>query len=594
ILRRIIRRAIRFGKKLGIDDYFLNGIGRTIIDNYTQYYPELSEKDELACRIVLDEEKRFARTLKEGSIILNEMIDGANKKKEKRLDPKDAFILYETYGFPVELTSEILDEHNIQLDLKKFEKYFKEHTEKSKKNTSFNKKVDKKLHLYKEISKDVKTDFLGYEKEVLKTTVEGIIKISNDGSGIKAKELSTGEKGERMLGSTVFYGEKGGQAGDNGIIRSAGGIFIVNDTQVPLEGAYTHKGFTKEGKISCGEEVEIEIDRKKRGEIKKNHTSTHLLHWALRNVFGEEVKQSGSHITDNRLRFDYSIYDTPEKQQLLKIEKMVNEKIQRDDPVKCFETTMEYARELGTVALFDEKYGKFVRVVEIDDYNRELCGGTHVRRTGEIGIFKIISDSSIGANLRRIEAATGMHAYKIIKEKEEILGSILKGLEVEEKKAADAVMQLRTDNQKIKEEFSKLRIKMIAGEILSSFKKSPGSSKYNIIASDLSSPDISSKVPVDDMGAIADLIKNDFNNKGTFVVLGNISAGKPILVITCTKDMTESGINCGKLAKEMGSIVKGGGGGRPDFAQLGGSDKESLTGAIDFAARRAEEIVKSK
>jgi alanyl-tRNA synthetase len=592
ILRRIIRRAIRFGKKLGIDDYFLNKIGRTVIDNYSQYYPELSEKGETACRIVLDEEKRFTRTLKEGTIILNEMINRAAREKGKQFDPKDAFMLYETYGFPVELTSEILEEHNIKLDPKIFDKYFKEHAEKSRRNTSFDKKVDKKLLLYKRISTETKTDFLGYEKEVLKTTIKGIIKISADGNGVETKELSAGEKGEIILDSTVFYGEKGGQTGDSGIIRSAGGIFIVNDTQIPLEGAYMHKGFIKEGKISHGEEVEIGIDGKKRGDIERNHTSTHLLHWALRNVFGEEVKQSGSYVANTRLRFDYSIYNAPKKKKLLKIEKMINEKIQRDDLVKCFETTMEYARELGTIALFGEKYGKFVRVVEIDDYNRELCGGTHVRRTGEIGIFKIISDTSIGANLRRIEAVTGMHAYELIKEKEEILGIISKGLEVEEKKLAEEIIKLKTDNQDIAEEFSRLRIKMITGEILNNFKKSSGGNKYNIINCDLSGSDISSGVPVNDMGTIADRLKDDFKNKRTFVVIGNISAGKPILILTCTKDMTEAGINCGKLAKEVGSIVKGGGGGRPDFAQLGGSDKGSLTRAIDFAARRAEELVK--
>ena len=594
ILRRIIRRAVRFGKKLGIDDYFLNKIGRTVIDNYSQHYPELSTKEASAFRIVLDEEKRFTRTLKEGIIILNEMIDRVLDKKEKFFDPKSAFMLYETYGFPVELTSEILDEHNIKLDSKIFNKYFKEHTEKSRGNASFDKKVDKKLLLYREIGKKVKTDFVGYEKEALKTSIKGIIKTSADGNGIKTKELSAGEKGEIILNCTVFYGEKGGQTGDNGIIRSAGGIFIVNDTQIPLENVYIHKGFTKEGKIRCGDEVEIEIDRKKRGSIKKNHTSTHLLHWALRNVFGEEVKQSGSYVTDNRLRFDYSIYDAPRKQQLLKIEKMVNEKIQRDDPVRCFETTMEYAQEIGTIALFDAKYGKFVRVVEIDDYNRELCGGTHVKRTGEIGIFKIISDSSIGADLRRIEAVTGMNAYEIIKEKEKILDSISKGLEVEEKYAADAVIQLKTDNQEMKEELSKLRIKTITAEILKSFKKSRDSSEYNIISCDLSGPDIFMEVPVKDMGTIADRLKDDFRNEKTFIVLGNISEGKPVLILTCSKDMTQSGINCGKLAREVGSIVKGGGGGRLDFAQLGGSDRKSLARAIDFIIKSVEETVKSR
>ncbi|HAJ95024.1 MAG TPA: hypothetical protein DCP02_02210, partial [Actinobacteria bacterium] len=220
--------------------------------------------------------------------------------------------------------------------------------------------------------------------------------------------------------------------------------------------------------------------------------------------------------------------------------------------------------------------------------------GTHVKRTGEIGIFKIISDISIGANLRRIEAATGMHAYDILKEKEEILGSISNGLEVEEKKAADAVMQLKNDNQEMKEELSKLRIKTITGEILKSFEKISGSGKYNIISCDLSDPCISIKVPIKDMGTIADRLKDDFRNEKIFIVLGNISAGKPVLILACSKDMTRIGIDCGRLAREVGSIVKGGGGGRPDFAQLGGSDGGSLARAIDFVAKSVEETVKSR
>jgi len=589
ILRRIIRRAIRFGKKLGIENYFLNEIGTTIIDNYSSYYPLLAERDASARRIVLDEEKRFTRTLKEGSILLDEMIAGTANKKQ--FDPKNAFMLYETYGFPVELTSEILEENNIGLDMEIFNKYFREHAERSRGTASFDKKIDQKILIYKEINKEQKTDFAGYNKEAIKTSVIGVVKASDSNNGIETKELNAGEKGELILDATVFYGEKGGQAGDSGIIRSAGGIFIVSDTQVPLENVYIHKGFVKEGKIKSGDEVDIEIDKRKRSDIKRNHTSTHLLHWALRNVFGSEVKQAGSYVDDNRLRFDYSIYDAPKKSDLLKIEKMINEKIQKNDTVRCFETTLEYARELGTIALFDAKYGKFVRVVEIDDYNRELCGGTHVNRTGEIGIFKMISDSSIGANLRRIEAATGMHAYSILKDKEEILENISKGLEVEEKKTADAVMHLKAINLEMKDELGRLRIKTITEEILNSLKDDPGSSKHNIISCDLSDPKIQIKVPVKDMGAIADRLKNEFNNENTFIVLGNISSGKPVLIFACTKDMIQSGINCGKLARGAGSIIKGGGGGRPDFAQLGGSDGKALAEAIHFAVKNVEEAI---
>ena len=424
--------------------------------------------------------------------------------------------------------------------------------------------------------------------------IEGIIKISDDGTGIAVDRLNAGEKGELLLKSTVFYGEKGGQSGDEGIIRSAGGIFIVNDTRIPLEDVFMHSGFVKEGIIESGEKVDIEIDHKKRNDIKKNHTSTHLLHWALRNMLGDQVRQSGSFVSDARLRFDYSVYNALTGEQLQKIERMINEKIQKDDPVRCFETTMEYAKELDAIALFDEKYGKFVRVVEIDDYNRELCGGTHAGRTGEIGIFKIISDSSIGANLRRIEAVTGMHAYQMLLEKEEKLKNISDILEVAEEKTDEAVNHLKEDSNRLKEELDGLRIATVTESILKELKDKETANGYNIFAFNLMSLGISTGIPVKDMGAIADRIKDEYNNKNIFIVLGNIYNEKPVLVLSCSSDIAGTRIDCSRLAREVGKIIKGGGGGRPDFAQLGGSDKESLVKAMDFAADRARESLTSR
>jgi alanyl-tRNA synthetase len=590
ILRRIIRRAVRFGRKIGIEDCFLNKIGNAVIESYSDYYPELAGKYPLACSIVLEEEERFTRTLMEGSSILDGMIEDIIDKKKKSLDPQKAFRLYETYGFPVELTAEILRENNILLDLKKVEDHFRKHAERSRKTAAFDKKIDKNLELYRHAGKKGKTDFIGYESESAKTTIECIIRLDADGTGKEVEMLSAGEKGEVILKSTVFYGEKGGQVGDEGIIKSEGGIFIVNNTHIPLEGVYVHRGYAGEGVVNSGEEVDIEISRKKRMDIKRNHTSTHLLHWALRTLFGEQVKQSGSFVSDKHFRFDYSIYNTPDDSDLLKIERMINEKIQMNDPVRCFETTMEYAVELGAIALFDEKYGKFVRVVEIDDYSRELCGGTHVRGTGEIGIFKIISDSSIGANLRRIEAVTGMHAYDAIKEKEKILTDISKEMEVGENNLLKSLIQLKDEDKKRKEDLEELRIKTAVNEIIGRIKEKQVTEDQNIIAFSLTGSDLSSDVPVNDMSRIADRIKDYFKNKKTFIAIGSISKGKPVIVLACTNDMVRSGVNCGKLAGEMGSIVKGGGGGRPEFARLGGSDKGSLPKAMDFAVKRVKDI----
>ena len=593
ILRRIIRRAVRFGKKLGIDHYFLNQIGEQVIKFYSKYYEELSRNKHASYDIVMDEEKRFTRTLNEGSIILGEMIEASKKKGMGQLDPMDAFRLYETYGFPVELTTEILKEKGMGLDLRQFREHFDEHIRRSRKKTSFDKKVDRNIPLYKRASKGLKTEFLGYEKEAGTTTVKGIIKTDGKGEAEEVEILEAGEKGELILQSTVFYGEKGGQTGDEGIIKADGGIFIVSDTVIPLEDVFIHRGFVKEGRIRPGDRVEIEIDHIKRWDIRKNHTSTHLLHWALRHALGEQVKQSGSFVAQNRLRFDYSVFKALDRQQIRNIEKMVNEKIQRDDPVRCFETTMEYARELDAVALFDEKYGKFVRVVEIDDYNRELCGGTHVKRTGEIGLFKIISDSSIGANLRRIEAVTGMHAYDLVTGKEALLKDISDVLEVEEDRAGEAVKELKDKNQKMAVELEDLKKGTVTEVLFKHLKDIKPENGKNIVSFDLEKLGIKSEIEVKDMGMLADRVKDYFKNRSTFIALGSVYKDKPVLVLACTEDLVSSGIDCGSLAGEVGKIIKGGGGGKKDFAQLGGSRRDSLSSALGFAVERVREKLTS-
>ncbi|MFC2159907.1 alanine--tRNA ligase, partial [Actinomycetota bacterium] len=594
ILRRIIRRAVRFGKQIGINDYFINDIGETVIEQYSSYYPELTEKSKFSKKLVLDEEKRFTRTLKEGNKILSEKISEIKKKGRDYLDPKDAFRLYDTYGFPVELTREILDENDLKLDLEKFGEYFKEHTEKSKARTSFDKKIDDNLELYTDIAKEIHVEFLGYEKDQANTYIERIISSGDGGNTGLTKELNAGEKGEIVLRDTVFYGEKGGQVGDSGIIKSLGGIFIVNDTQVPVEDLIVHKGFVKEGKIKAGEKAEIEVSNAIRKDIRKNHTSTHLLHWALRTVFGDQLKQAGSFVASDRFRFDYSIYDTPAGEQIDKVEKLINERIQRDEPVHCFETTRDYAEQLGTIALFDDKYGKFVRIVEIGNYSRELCGGLHINRTGQIGLFSIISDTSIGANLRRIEAITGMHAFNALKAKGDILDDIATTLEVDIKKVPETVRSLKDKNIKISEEFKALKVRISAENILKVLENEIGKGKYNIIYNDFSRNSDLSSLDVKSMGQVSDYIKDSFKNTKTFITLGNLSGGKPVIILSCTKDMVDKGIDCGKLAGKIGKIVKGGGGGRPDYAQLGGSDPKSLGEAIDYAVNNVRKILDLK
>ncbi|TET13779.1 MAG: alanine--tRNA ligase [Actinobacteria bacterium] len=582
ILRRIIRRAIRYGKLIGIEDYFLNDIGEAVVSEYSKIYPELLEKKEFSFNLIRDEEKRFTKTLKEGIKVLIQKINRIKKDNGKYLDPEDAFRLYDTFGFPVELTAEILNENNLKLNMEKFNDYLKEHTEKSKSKILFDKKIDSNLEIYRNISKNLEVEFIGYQRSKAKTVIENIIKIDKNGNKELTSKLYDGEKGEIILRETPFYGEKGGQIGDKGIIRKGENFFAVTDCKIPVEGVNIHKGRVKKGELKVVDEVSAEVDYNSRKNISKNHTATHLLHWALRNVFGNEIKQCGSFVGEDRFRFDYSIYTAPSKEDLRKVERMINEKIQNNDPVRCFETTREFAKEIGATALFGEKYGKFVRVVEINDYSRELCGGIHVNRTGDIGIFKIITEASIGANLRRIEAATGMYAYNYLEARERILNNISASLEVEDDKIWDTLKDIKDNIKKKEEELTLLQIKIAKKEIINRFKYDPRSDGLKIIDFNFSSLKLVPAIEIKSMGIVGDEIKNYFEGKNTFIIFGNILGNKPVMLLQATADLVKKGIDCGKIAREVSEKLKGRGGGKPYFAQLGGSDPDSLDSTINF------------
>jgi len=591
ILRRIIRRAVRFGRLIGINDYFLNEIGSTVIDNYNSTYPELLIKKDFSFNLVRDEEERFSKTLKEGMKVLVQNIADLKASNKNFLSPKDSFKLYDTFGFPVELTVEILKENNLNLDLNKFSEFVKKHSEKSRTVASFDKKIDKSIEIYKKIIRKNEVEFLGYQDSKIKTKIINIIKICKNGEKKSVPSLNEHEKGEIILKKTPFYGEKGGQTGDSGIIKGPNGTFLVEECKIPAEGIYAHAGKMSKGRISLEDEASAEINLEFRKDISKNHTATHILHWALRSILGENVMQSGSFVGKDRFRFDYTVYSTPSAEKLEKVERTVNKKIQNNDIVRCFKTTKEYADEIGAISLFEEKYGKFVRICEIGDYSRELCGGTHVSRTGEIGIFKIISDSSIGSNLRRIEAVTGMYAYLYLLKKDKILREISDYLDADEIKLKDTVASIKKNLQDTEERLSLFQIKAAKKELFDKFKSKLNKSIFNIIDFDFSKTDYNFNLDVKSMGMVGDEIRNLFKNKNTFIVFGNIVNGKPVLLLQATKDVVEKGINCGKLAKEAGGKMRGGGGGSADFAQAGGADAGSLENALNFVKDKVYKIL---
>ncbi|MHB1334655.1 MAG: alanine--tRNA ligase [Candidatus Humimicrobiaceae bacterium] len=592
ILRRIIRRAIRFGRVLGINDYFLNEIGSVIIDQYRHAYPELLGKKGFAFQIVSDEEKRFSNTLKEGNRLLSASIADLKKKNDKFLDPNDAFRLYETYGFPVELTKEILAENNLLIDMEKINLFMKKHVEDSKEKTVFDKKIIENIDDYKAFSKEIECEFAGYEKTETSSKIIKILK--NEGNKkIVSEELTENESGEIVLNKTPFYGEKGGEIGDKGlIVLNDESVFIVEDTRIPVEGIFTHNGFVKKGKFKLNDNVQAKVDIAFRKAISKNHTATHLLHWALRSLYGKEAAQAGSFVTDSRIRFDYNFFGEPENEMILRLENLINKKIQDNNIVKIFETTKEYAEEIGAVALFEEKYGKFVRVVEIDDYSRELCGGIHVKHTGEIGLFKITGDFGIGSNLRRIEAVTGFTALNFLNEKNGIVKEASEYLGVSDSGIIRNILNLKTSIENLNIKLEHLTLKIAKSDVLNKYPGSFKSEDLKIILFDFSNLDYRENLSAKTIGVLSDEIKDHFKNENIFIALANNISCKPVLIFNSSKDLIEKGINCSVIAKETGKIIGGGGGGKPDFAQSGGSDPALIGKAFEFLTEKIKNILK--
>ncbi len=581
ILRRILRRAVRFGRLLNMKDCFLNELAEIVIDNYGSFYPELENNKDNIYRIIGQEEKKFMQTLKEGSKVLSLQIEQLKSYGNRYLEPSTAFKLYETFGFPVELTTEILNENGFELDIKKFNDFMEMHSEKSRKKISFDKKIDTNLELYKRLSKETEVEFSGYQELRGTGVIMHLIKYTSSHVAEPAEMLCSGDRGEIILDVTPFYAEKGGAIGDRGKILGAECLFIVEDSRMPVEGLVVHKGRVVEGIFEISDNVTAEVDAQFRKNISKNHTSTHILHWALRTVFGKEVTQAGSFVSDERLRFDYSMAVAPGQDDLDRIERLINEKIQKNDIVRCFETTKEYAQEIGAISLFNEKYGGFVRVVEIDEYSRELCGGIHVERTGEIGLFKIISDSNIGAGARRIEAITGSAAFDYLNSAYKMLKEISAGFDADIYETKNRVETLRQSAEKLAGDLGELQARSVKNEITADSSNTVRKNSTEIIVYDFSKNPAVSGIDTKNMGIIGDELINEAGDKEIFIIFANVINAKPVILMFASKNLVEKGVNCSAIARDAGKVLKGGGGGKPEFAQVGGSDSENLSHAIE-------------
>ncbi|MDQ0148109.1 alanine--tRNA ligase [Eubacterium multiforme] len=579
VLRRLLRRAARHGRVLGIKGLFLKDIVESVVENYGVEYDELISKKDYIKKIVTLEEERFNETIDSGMGILLGYIEELEKENKSVLDGEKAFKLYDTYGFPYELTEEILEEKNMTIDKEAFNKEMQEQRERARSARGEFTYMGSEESPINSIGNEINCEFVGYDNDEI---VGKILFLATDEEAVS--ELKEGQKGYIVTDKTPFYAEMGGQVGDKGIIKGHSFEAYVYDTKNNVSGKTIHYVKVNSGIVKLNEEADLKIDVKRRNNIRKNHTATHMLHEALKEVLGEHVNQAGSYVDDERLRFDFTHFQGLTKEEIQKVEDLVNENVMETYKVDTNLMTLEEAKAKGAMALFDDKYGNKVRVVEVGDYSMELCGGTHVLNSGEIGLFKIVNESGVAAGVRRIEALTGFAAIKYVEQKQNMLMEACAALKCNEK---DIINKISIQNSEIKEkekEISELKAKLTSGaedDILNTAKDINGVKVISYALEDV------------DGNALRDLgdkIRNK-DKKSVVVLISNVN-GKVNLVAMATKDAVASGIHCGKIIKEVAQVVGGGGGGRPDMAQAGGKLPEKINEAIEKSYSIIESLVK--
>ena len=574
VLRRLLRRAVRYGKVLGIDEPFLYNLVPVVGSIMEGFYPEVKQKQEFIQQVIRTEEERFHETLNEGISHLSDIIENLKRQGEDTIPGSDVFKLYDTYGFPVELTAEYAEDAGLKIDLEGFEAEMEQQRARARAARQDVGSMQVQGGVLSELK--MASEFVGYETLEAESKIEAIIV---DGELIK--EASEGKEAFLILNTTPFYAESGGQISDKGVIESPSARVEVLDVQKAPNGQNLHRVKVISGELTEGMQVTAKVNRESRKDIIKNHTATHLLHQALKDVLGSHVNQAGSLVEPTRLRFDFSHFGQISEEELKKIEEIVNEKIWESLDVQIFHKSLTEAKEMGAMALFGEKYGDIVRVVEVGDYSLELCGGCHVTNTSAIGLFKIVSEGGIGAGTRRIEAVTGKAAYKRLNEQIQILLETSQLLKVQPKDVVAKIHSLQNDlkeSERVNESL-KAKIGHIEAESLAESVREVNGVKL-----------IAKKMTGSDMNQLRHMVDDLKEKLGSGVILlGTVSDDKVQLIAGVTKDLVEKGFHAGKLIKEAAAICGGGGGGRPDMAQAGGKNPEKLDEAIHFA----EEWVKS-
>ena len=575
VLRRLLRRACRHGRLLGIHKGFLPELAETVIEGSKDGYPELEEKKEFILKVITKEEEQFNKTIDQGLGILSDMIADMESKGEKTLNGEDAFRLYDTYGFPLDLTKEILEEKELGVDEEGFHACMEVQRKKARDAREVTNYMGADVTVYESIDPGVTSTFVGYDNL---TCDSDVTVLTTEEEIVDA--LSEGQKGTIFVNETPFYATSGGQEADTGYIRTAEGEFKVEDTVKLLGGKIGHIGEMTKGMIKTGDKVTLEVDAKKRALSARNHSATHLLQKALRTVLGTHVEQAGSSVNEDRLRFDFTHFSAMTPEELQKVEDIVNEQISRGLDVIVKNMPIEEAKKTGAQALFGEKYGDIVRVVNMSGFSIEFCGGTHVKNTSEIMAFKIISESGVAAGVRRIEALTSDGLMKYYAQIEEKLKNAAHLLKATPDNLADKITHMIAENKSLHSEVESLKNKMAqdaAGAVLDQVKKVKG---IKLLAAQLDGVD---------MNGLRDL-GDQFKAKlgEGVIVLASGNDGKVSLMATATDGAMKQGAHAGNLVKAIAGCVGGGGGGRPNMAQAGGKNPAGIPDALAKAAEVLE------
>ena len=575
VLRRLLRRACRHGRLLGIEGSFIPELAQTVIEGSKDGYPELEEKKDFILKVIAKEEDQFNKTIDQGLGILAEMTAKMEAEQTTTLSGADAFKLYDTYGFPIDLTKEILEEKGMQVDEEGFHASMEVQRKTARAARGETNYMGADVTVYESIDPSITSTFVGYENLAWKSP---ITVLTSDTEIVEA--LSDGQRGTVFAEETPFYATSGGQEADTGIIRTAEGEFKVEDTVKLLGGKIGHVGVVVKGMIKTGDQAELCVNAEKRALSARNHSATHLLQKALRTVLGTHVEQAGSSVNEDRLRFDFSHFSAMTAEELQKVEEIVNEQIVAGLPVKVENMPIEEARKTGAQALFGEKYGDVVRVVNMGDYSIEFCGGTHVKNTNEIMAFKILSESGVAAGVRRIEALTSKGLIRYYENLEKKLNEAAKVLTATPDNLAEKIAHLTAENKALHSEVESLKSKLAQdamGDVMDQVQEIKG---VKLLAAEVDGVDMNG---LRDLG---DQLKEKLGEG--VVVLASGNDGKVSLMVTATDAAMKQGAHAGNLVKAIAGLVGGGGGGRPNMAQAGGKNPAGIQEALKKAAEALE------